>query len=67
MYIRGAKSEESCKYVLIGDTGKVVKEYFEEDEPVNFTNEIQKHLPQLPTTEERLTATEAAILTLMGV
>lgn len=60
--------DEPCKYKLIDDYGNVIKRYYQDDEPVDFSKEVQKYQEsQKPTLEERLEATEQALLTLMGI
>lgn len=42
MRIRSATLSENCKYVLENNQGIILKKYFEEDEPVDFTEEVKK-------------------------
>lgn len=67
MYIRSAELEEDCKYVLIDD-GSIVKKYYEQDEPVNFTVEVEKALQEkeLITEKQRIIDLEMAMASLLG-
>jgi|GEM_PF-7000532 len=62
IYIRNAKSEEQCKYVLTDGTN-IIKKYYEEDEPVDFSAEIQKYEEILKQQQqEEFTQTSAQII-----
>ena len=60
--IRNAEIEEQCKYVLT-DGEKIYKKYYEKDEPVDFTFEIEKFEKDLKQQQqEEFTQTSAQII-----
>lgn len=62
LYIRNAEKEENCKYVLT-DGINIIKKYYEEDEPVDFSHEIEKYYKELKQQQqEEFTKTSAQII-----